>query len=169
MSLINRTASYFISIFFICISALIVLPVIQGCGSNRSKDIYRSDAGHRQFPEKISPNHCRIIGTVVEIDSALDKAAGNSPCSKVPCLADVKIDSVLGYGSDFPPLKLGKIIKVRFGFTLSPTTKDLFPHMAGYYPGLNINDSFKADLQKVIAIDSIRNKVNYIIYSYLKK
>ena len=121
------------------------------------------------FPEKISPDHCRIIGTVVKIDTLLYRQDLNSPCSKAPCMADVRIDSVLGYGSDFPPLKLGKVIKVRFGFTLSPTTKDLFPHIVGYFPGLDVNDSFKADLQRIVEVDSTRNKEGYIIYSYLKK
>ncbi len=114
----------------------------------------------------IAPGHCRIAGTIVSIDSTLDKSSAKDPCSRKPCNAVVRVDSILGYGSAFPPLLTGNLIQIHFYFTLSATTKDLFPNMTEFYPGLTVGSSFIGDIEMVIRLNE-NNKTNrYAIYGY---
>ncbi len=158
-------------IFILFISLLFLTP-LAGCGSS-SRAEKESDLDIQNKPieyqEKIAPDHCIIVGTIVKIDTSLEKPITNNPCSKVPCIARVRIDSVLGYGPNFPPLRLGEIIKIKFGFTLGPTTGELFPHMSGYFPGLKEKDTFKADVRKIP--DNYPGNIDaaYLIYAYIKK
>jgi hypothetical protein len=158
-------------IFILFISFLFLTP-LAGCGGSSPAE-KESNLDLRNnttvYQEKIAPDHCIIVGTIFKIDTSLEKSGVNSPCSKVPCIARVRIDSVLGYGPNFPPLRLGEIIKIKFGFTLGPTTRDLFPHMTGYFPGLKENDTFKADVGKTAINYSGSNSAEYMIYAYLKK
>lgn len=158
-------------LFILYISLLLLSPAA-GCGGNsiaEKESNVNLQNRKNEYSEKIAPDHSLIVGTIVKIDTSLEKSGLNNPCSKVPCIARVRIDSVLGYGPNFPPLRLGEIIKIKFGFTLGPTTKDLFPHMSGYFPGLNVNDTFEADVRKIPDNYSGNNFAAYIIYAYLKK
>lgn len=97
--------------------------------------------------EPIPPNHCRIVGTVVAIDQSLKSSDPQSPCSKAPCLATVRVDSILGYGSAFGnPIAVGRQVEVMFGFTLSPT-KEILPQLTQAYPGLKVGSSFAANVR----------------------
>jgi hypothetical protein len=97
----------------------------------------------------VSPNHCRIRGTIVAIDSTLDSSDSTRPCAKVPCNADVRIDSILGYGSAFgSSVVQGEQYRIHFVFTLAPTSKQLFPSMDEVYPGLSSGSSFIADIER---------------------
>ncbi len=122
----------------------------------------------------VSPNHCRIVGTVVAVDSTLDVADSLQshrdvpPCTKVPCNADVRIDSILGYGSAFGnPVVQEKIYRMHFVFTLAATSKELFPSMKEVYPGLIVGSSFIADIER----QSVRGATQsmapvFVIYGY---
>jgi hypothetical protein len=97
--------------------------------------------------EPIPPNHCRIVGTVVAIDQSLKLSDPQSPCSKAPCSATVRVDSILGYGSAFgSSIPAGQQVNVTFGFTLSPT-KEILPQLTQAYPGLKVGSSFVANVR----------------------
>ena len=116
---------------------------------------------------RIPPNHCRIIGSIVSIDETLISSDPSNPCSKVPCRATVRIESVLGYGSAFTdPLSRGAEIVVQFTFTLSPT-KDLFPDMSREYPGLTAGSRFLSDVEALQMRERGENSsTKYVIYGY---
>lgn len=105
-----------------------------------------------------------ISGTILSI--AKDKLSKdlNSPCSKVPCWASVKIDSIFGSGKQSPSLQLNDSIKVHFVFTLSKTTDDLVPNLSRKLPGLKVNDRFKGNI-KVLASYSGKNNIGKNSYS----
>jgi len=118
--------------------------------------------------QKVPPNHCRIVGTILSITGTLKTAQADDPLSKVPCLAVVRIDSILGYGSAFTdPLAVGNEISVLFQFTLSPT-KDIFPTLQQHYPGLMVGSVLRADLEEIIADEQQKKTLQYshIIYGY---
>ena len=115
----------------------------------------------------IPPKNCRIVGTIVFVDEPRSDLGADDPCSKVPCQAVVRVDSILGYGQGFvKPLGKGKEIEVLFKFTLSPT-KDLFPNMEESYPGLKLGSYFLADIEgyAIPQIDS-NKQARYLIYGY---
>jgi len=122
-----------------------------GCGNNSAAR--REGESGRPAPQEaatsIAPNHCRIIGTIVSVDPDFRTGEPGTPTAEEPCLAVVRVDSVLGYGSAFGrPLAQGREIEVLFKFTLSPT-KDLFPRLARHYPGLKAGSRFQADVELV--------------------
>lgn len=102
-----------------------------------------------------------IVGSIVAISPVINSSA-TGPCSKVPCVATVKVDSVLGYGSATTPLVVGKNITLNFMFTLSPTTKELFPNMDERLPGLEVGDSFTGSIQS-------RGDNSFLMYNYVKQ
>ncbi len=139
-----------------------LLLIYSGCSSN---NIEKDSATNNKTPakidwanEQIAPGYCRIIGTIVLIDSSLEKGTSKSPCSKVPCNAVVRIDSIIGYGSNSSTLSVNKLIDVHFNFTLSPTSKDLFPNMQEYYPGLQTGTRFEGDIYNEVKKGDI-NKI----------
>ena len=77
------------------------------------------------LPSEINPNSCRINGTIISIDE-INESSG--PCSNHPCVATVKINYVIGTGFGLKvPLVKNDTIKIKFEFTLSETSKELFP------------------------------------------
>src|SRR5512135_3353036 len=85
-----------------CLSFL-SLVVLAGCAARADRTTRDDKPQEKGIPTgeqglRISPGHCRIIGTVIFIDTAL---ASSGPCSKAPCRTIVRVDSVLGYGSAF--------------------------------------------------------------------
>ena len=154
------------------LAVLFSLGFVLGCGSNKDLAVKKNNGGENQtaviHSEKIPPGYCRIVGTIISIDSTLDKSYAKNPCSRKPCNAVVRVDSILGYGSAFPPLLTGKLIQLHFYFTLSPTTRDLFPNMTELYPGLTVGSSFIGDIEMIIRMNE-NNKTNrYAIYGYRK-
>lgn len=117
--------------------------------------------------EPIPPNTCRIVGTIVGIDSTLERSNSSDPCSKVPCRAAVRVDSILGYGQAFGrPLSRGEKISVKFVFTLSPT-KDLIPNMSEFYPGLHVGSIFLANVESTIGtMGDKSNALGFLVYGY---
>ncbi|MCH8326485.1 MAG: hypothetical protein IIB83_08000 [Bacteroidetes bacterium] len=109
--------------------------------------------------KKTSPGFARIVGTVIKIEPGLDTNKPNSPCGKVPCITVVKIDSILGYGSAFgKPLNLDTNIKLKFMFTTQETTKELFPNINEYYPGVKVGSQFFGNVKEIKS--SINNYSN---------
>ncbi len=123
----------------------VVLLLAVGCRSSEQsmekEKVTLPDAG-----PGIPPNHCRLIGTVVKIEP-VPTGGGDDPCSKAPCIAEIRIDEIRGYGSAFgTPLTVGQNLKMKFTYTTSPT-KDLFPEMVPSLPGMKVGSKFQADVQ----------------------
>ena len=118
-------------------------------------------------PTPIPPNHCRVIATIVSIEKALEGANDKNPCSKAPCLATVRIDSLLGYGSAFPKvLSAGQQLRVKFAFTLHGT-KELMPEVKPPLPGLAEGSSLKADIRGTSGMGDA--EPTFVIYGYEKR
>jgi hypothetical protein len=155
------------------ISIVLMLCVVMSHCGRSLQDNQRTQRSSEQkspsfFPETIPPNHCRIVGTILSIAGTLKTAQADDPLSKVPCLAVVRIDSILGYGSAFTnPLAVGNEISVLFQFTLNPT-KDIFPTLQQHYPGLTVGSVFRTDLEEVMADEQQKKTLQYshIIYGY---
>lgn len=115
----------------------------------------------------IPPSKCRIVGTIAAIDSASRSTKADDPCSKIPCRASVRVDSVIGYGQGFPKaFSKSEEISVKFVFTLSPT-RELFPNMSEFYPGLHVGSSFVADVQGSDApMHDTSDAMGFIVYGY---
>lgn len=150
--------------------AIIVIAAL-AVSCSASKKSGEGERGQMQKPAQpspgISPDHCRIVGTVVSIDEALSSASGD-PCSKAPCLATVRIDEVLGYGSGFTSrLAKGNQFVMRFQYTLSPTTT-LFPEMSPPMPGLTAGAQFQADVRQ-IAVMAGSSEPEYIVGQYARR
>ena len=93
----------------------------------------------------IPPGQCRLVATVTKIEEKVT-GTGEDPCSKAPCIAEVRIDEILGYGSAFGgPLATGKSIRVKFTYTTAPT-KTIFPDMSPALPGVKVGTRFQADV-----------------------
>jgi hypothetical protein len=112
---------------------------------------------------KIPPGHAKIVGTITEIEPVSDSSNLNDPCSKAPCIALVKVSSAV-YGAAFPSFSKDKEIRIKFLFTLEPTSKELFPNMEETYPGLKVGQEFNALVAHMEYIDETAPK--FQIYSY---
>ena len=128
---------------------------LNSCGTNRTNKLI-----------KIPPNQAQITGQIISIDPVSNTNNSNDICSKYPCTAIVKVSS-LNYGTGFPPLPIGSEMKIRFAFTLSRTTSEMFPNMKKSYPGLKKGDTFTA---LVSYIETINNAIPaFQIFSYSLK
>ena len=155
---------------------IVASTLLVSCRSSKQE---KTDDGHSSPAQEyssasslenasIAPGYCRIVGTVVHIDSILDLTDKSSPCSKAPCLASVKVDSIIGYGSSFiEPLSTGDTVFIKFMFTLSPTTKELFPDMKGSYPGLLLGSQFIGDISSQVQMKNYGMKnIPFLVYTY---
>ncbi len=138
-------------------------------GLEREGAAQESSAGHDSgsIGTTIPPNHCRIIGVVVEIKDVAASSDVPEQCAQAPCWAIVKIESVLGYGSAFgSPLPQGSEILVHFPFTVMPT-RAIFPQIETQFPGLSAGSRFFADLEAQYQPESGNDhSVKYIVYGY---
>lgn len=133
---------------------------ISGCSSNK-KIINEKSV--------IPPNVCRVKAEVVKIDSTLLGGTNNDPCSKAPCIAWIKVKDIIGYGAGSATVKKNDILKTKFAFTLSPTTKESFPTLKEQLPGLEVGSLFVADIQLLPNIlSSAKKEKLYLVYSYKK-
>lgn len=115
----------------------------------------------------IPPNNCKVIATVEAIDRTLKGANEKDPCGKAPCMATVRIDSVLGFGSAFPStMSAGKKIQVKFALTLS-STKEMLPEVTPALPGLSVGSTFEALING--SIEMGKTEPLFTIYGYTKK
>ena len=110
---------------------------------------------------------CKIEATILSIDSLLNQENPGSPCSKTPCIARIKINEILKMGQMCGPMIYrGAELKVYFAFTLSETTKDLFPDLVVHYPGLKKNDTFVTSIAS--RFEKKDNAYQAIVYAYNK-
>ena len=114
-------------------------------------------------PDTLPPGHAKITGKITEIEPVQKSTNENDPCSKYPCVAKVKVESVF-YGAGFPVVAVGKEIEIKFKFTLNKTTKEMFPNMEDSYPGLTTGDEFEA----LVGHEEIPNndKPVFVVYGY---
>ncbi len=152
------------------LTAVLSLGLILGCGS--SKIIAEKNSGEKEVQrppaqsKKIPPGQCMIAGTVISVDSTLDKYSSKDPCSINPCKAVVRVDSIIGYGSSFPPLQKRTSIDLYFYFTLGPTDKNLFPNLKEFYPGLKTGDTFTGNIIVRHTMNSNSKLKQFAIYGY---
>ena len=109
--------------------------------------------------DDIAPNEARILATLTGIYS---EPAASGPCAEAACRGVIRIDSVLGYGSSFPqPVGKGQHLEVRFAFTLEPT-EDAGVTLDTPFPGIDLGESFWANLQGLPA----PGRTNYTVHEY---
>ena len=137
-----------ISLIFAIISILVSCQSARNeKKSDESSVAQQTAAKPFAVPSSIAPNHCRILATVVAIDTVLKAANPNDPCAKAPCNATVRVDSLLGYGSGFPAtLSRGQQISARFRFTTAPTA-GLLPELSQNFPGVRVGTKILADVE----------------------
>jgi hypothetical protein len=144
------------------------------CQTNRQTQLelqlrHREDSagGIQEREIAIYPGHCRIVATVVGIDSSVRTEDLTGPCAKAPCRTRIRVEDVLGYGSAFPrPLAKGDVVSARFMFTVAPT-KDLFPSMTQSYPGVSIGSKIVTDIQAIQQIgDNAEVDAMFLVYAY---
>src|SRR5512135_1891816 len=97
---------------FLVVTVLCLEACLEGCTASGSlpaeKQPERRPAPPGQGTPAVAPDRCRLVCTVLSIDSVRETAG---PCSKVPCTAVVRIDSILAYGFAFPPvLRVGQAV-----------------------------------------------------------
>ena len=148
---------------YIPLLTIILVIILAGCSS---KDTSESSQEEIDETSQITKGSTAIWGQIVSIDSSKLSADKNSPCSKNPCWAAVKIERIIGQGQGGPMVSVGDTIKVNFTFTLAETTKELIPNLDKRMPGLNIRDKFEADLK---LLSSSKSENLYSIYYYEKK
>lgn len=120
----------------------------QGKAPERASAPRETAAAKALPPVRIPPGKCRFIGRILQIRHDLTAAGDRSdPCAKVPCVASVRVDSVIGYGQGVTyPLSKGDTLNVKFKLTLSPSAK-YFPRLQTPLPGLTEGSVFQADLE----------------------
>ena len=146
---------------------IICILLLAGCKNTQQKiadstknDKIEQKSATNKFslakPKQISPQYCRLIGMIVEVEKIVDKQTRG--CKNGPCYAMIKIEQVLGYGSSFPSnFQSGDEITVFFPSSLNSTD---------HLPGLKKGDRFKADMEGAISLYSVSNQPTYTIYSY---
>ena len=149
-------------------SFFLLAGFLPSCGPSKDSTSKTVTLPKPQSPS-LPPNACRIAGTITAVLPA-DSVAGNAPCGKVPCEADVRVDSILGYGSSFPyPLAAGTIVRMRFAYTLAPTAA-MFPGTPDLPQGLKSGDAFRGVME---AGEGLAQKAGstpkYSISTYQKK
>ena len=153
-----RKISSFLVIFIITVSFF-----SGGCHKELTKD---DNVPKLEKPDTIPPGHAQITGSIIEIEPFQSNASSADPCSKAPCIAKVKINSIT-YGAGFPVLS-NKEVRIKFAFTLSATTKDLFPNMKETYPGLKVGDDFSAQAALQESMNSSEPQLIVNGYSIIK-
>jgi hypothetical protein len=147
---------------------LLISTGLISCSANISKQEKESPQQHK---ETFAPGTVSIMGRIVSIDSARMVPNPQEPCGKFPCWAKIKVESIVGYGAGAPPVSRNDTLETKFAFTLSPTTKDLFPNLKVRMPGLKEGSEFSASIHILNSrnFDNKTFKNEYIIYTYSKK
>ena len=153
---------------------LFLMMLIIACSTEKNKTTETAEKQmnppkHQLYPkEVISVGKCRVEATVVEILEPSATANEEDPCSKYPCLAKIKIDKIIGYGSAFPAVfHSEQIISVKFAGTLMPSAV-VDPESGQKLPGLEKGDSFKTDISSMQGMGE-KSEQTFLIYDYHKK
>lgn len=134
---------------------------------NCSKDVTKNNNNQiLAQPNKVPPGHAEITGEIVEIEPIGNNVDQNDPCSKAPCMAKVKVNSI-SYGAGFPTININQVITIKFAFTLSKTNKELFPNMDESYPGLEKGSEFTGLVAHFETINE--SAPSFLIYGYSVK
>lgn len=132
---IRLTTFFFIATLLIC-----------ACKSPQNVVSETSTAPVKQIestvPMPYGQENFRLEATVVAIDPTRTNDSG-SVCSKAPCFAYFKIESVEEGG---PMDWKGGICKARFAYSLADSWKVL-PELKHRYPGLKVEDRFSAKVK----------------------
>ncbi len=140
---------------------LVSVSALISCSSTNEKHVVKSN-----FP----PGVCKIVGEIVSINKDKLSDNKNSPCSKQPCWAEVKIVSIEGCGAGGPIVGKKDTLTINFAFTLGKTTKEFFPNLDERLPGLEIGSQFSALLSKLTKLNFSSDKREdlYKVYTYKK-
>ena len=148
-------------IFYLILLIFSVTVLYTGCST-----IKKEKTPPQKIISKIPPGHARINAEITKIEPVAENKDSNDPCSKAPCIAMVKVKGA-EYGAGFPSLTINSEIKIKFQFTLAPTSKELFPNMEDSYPGLKEGQEFTALVAHIENID--KTLPNYQVYGYTLK
>ena len=147
--------------------------LLVGCGaskpdSGRAAEIQAAKERMAMDPGPgIPPGNAKIVATIVSINTTMKGTGGKDPCGTSPCIATVRIDSVLGYGSAFPKtFSAGETITMKFANTLRPTAKD-FPDVKPALPGLSVGSKFVALVNGQMTMG--QTDPAYVVYGYEKR
>jgi len=122
------------------IAVILLAGCLSSCCGSKDTATRFPNQPVQQSPS-LPPNACRFAGTII---SVLPPESGrdDGPCSKVPCTAQVRVDTILGYGSSFPyPVAAGTVVTIRFAYTLTPSAS-LFPGRKDLPSSLIAGDAF---------------------------
>ena len=126
-------------------SFLALIFFLVSCSSTKDMADQNQNTKPQPAGPGVAPGQCRIVGTVVKVEMS-GSSDETDPCSKAPCLASVRVEEILAYGSGFArTLHKDEEIKVQFRLTLSPT-KEILPEIVPPLPGLSVGSKFQADL-----------------------
>ncbi len=149
-----------IKFYFLALFSLYLI----GCTSSK-QSVQETNYSIKNIP----PGQCRIVASIVKIDSTLSTGNENDPCSKAPCTAWIRVKNIVGYGAGSAALSPSDTLKAKFAFTLNPTTKKTFPTLKENFPGLEEGSSFLADIQLMPSNPANHKKEKvYLIYGYTK-
>jgi hypothetical protein len=123
----------------------------------RVEDIGLEDGG------LVPPGVYRIRGTVMQIYPILE--SGEGVCAQAPCLAAVRVDTVLGQGASTKPgiLNKGQRVDVYFRYSTAATA-GRFPDVEPALPGVKPGTPFSADIS--VAPESSGNRYVFELYDY---
>lgn len=133
--------------------------VFFSCKSTK-KPVQQEEPIKAESSAEAASNEAIVVAKIISISEQRDESG---PCSKAPCYAEIKIESISKKGSLFQLDDLSKPVSVHFAFSLSPT-EGLF-RMRTNYPGLKINDKFEAKIQSRPALG---DTFTYTIHGYKK-
>ncbi|MEO8166776.1 MAG: hypothetical protein ABI623_00925 [bacterium] len=157
-------------VFFHC---MLSGSLLFGCGaskqdSGRAEEIQAAKERMTMDPgPTIPPGNCKVSATIVSISSTMKGSSEQDPCGTAPCIATVRIDNVLGYGSAFPKtFSAGETITMKFANTLLPTEKN-YPNVKPALPGLSVGSKFMALVNGQMMMG--QTEPVYMVYGYEKK
>lgn len=127
---------------------------------NTKKSVRQEEPVKPENSAGLASNEAFVAAKVVSISEQRDESG---PCSKAPCYAEIKIESISKKGSLFQLNDISNPLSVTFAFSLS-ATEGLF-RMKTNYPGLKINDKFEAKIQSRPALG---DAFTYTIHDYKK-
>lgn len=126
-------------------AVLLLTGSLPSCSGSKDSGARFAHPPVQQSPS-LPPNTCRFAGTIITVLPP-ESGRDDGPCSKVPCTADVRVDSILGYGSSFPyPLAAGTVVRIRFAYTLTPSATQ-FPETEDLPSPLIAGDAFRGTME----------------------
>lgn len=112
---------------------------------------------------EIPPGVYRIKGTVMQVYPI--KVDDTEMCAKAPCLAAVRVDTIIGRGATTETglLRQGQQVDVYFRYSTAATA-ELFPEVQPALPGVDKGTPFTADI--ALAPESSNGRKVFELYNY---